>query len=149
MSKEDVTHRGTVTAVERDSLTIRTDEPQKCEGCAITALCSSRKTADTATAADADLLTIVSPDADHRYAIGDCVEVSATSGSTLRATWWALALPTLIFGGTIVGLRLGIPTLGGWSIAIGFAVLAIYDLILYRLRDKISQKLSWKITKIC
>lgn len=147
MSKEDVTHRGTVTAVERDSLTIRTDEPQKCEGCAITALCSSRKTADTAT--DADLLTIVSPDAAYRYAIGDRVEVSATSGSTLRATWWALALPTLIFGGTIVGLRLGIPTLGGWSIAIGFAVLAIYDLILYRLRDKISQKLSWKITKIC
>ncbi len=148
MSKEDVTHRGTVTAVERDSLTIRTDEPQKCEGCAITTLCSSRKTADTA-ATDADLLTIVSPDADRRYAIGDRVEVSATSGSTLRATWWALLLPTLIFGGTIVGLRLGIPTLGGWSIAIGFALLAIYDLILYRLRDKISQKLSWKITKIC
>lgn len=148
MSKEDVTHRGTVTAVERDSLTIRTDEPQKCEGCAITTLCSSRKTADTA-ATDADLLTIVSPDADRRYAIGDRVEVGATSGSTLRATWWALLLPTLIFGGTIVGLRLGIPTLGGWSIAIGFALLAIYDLILYRLRDKISQKLSWKITKIC
>lgn len=148
MSKEDVTHRGIVTAVERDSLTICTDEPQKCEGCAITALCSSRKTTDTAAADEADLLTIVSPDAP-RYAIGDRVEVSATSGSTLRATWWALALPTLIFGGTIVGLRLAHPSLGGWSIAIGFATLAIYDLILYRLRDKISQKLSWKITKIC
>lgn len=148
MSKEDVTHRGIVTAVERDSLTIRTDEPQKCEGCAITALCSSRKTTDTAAADEADVLTIVSPDAP-RYAIGDRVEVSATSGSTLRATWWALALPTLIFGGTIVGLRLALPSLGGWSIAIGFATLAIYDLILYRLRDKISQKLSWKITKIC
>ncbi len=42
MSKEDVTHRGIIQKVERSSLVILTEDECKCDGCAITALCSSK-----------------------------------------------------------------------------------------------------------
>ena len=42
MSKEDVTHRGVIESVGRNSLTIRTEEACKCDGCAITALCNTK-----------------------------------------------------------------------------------------------------------
>ncbi|MCM1076133.1 MAG: SoxR reducing system RseC family protein [Bacteroides sp.] len=140
MSKEDVTHRGVIRKVENGYLVIRTDDECKCDGCAITALCNK---GDDKT----ELLTIDTPEA-RKFAIGERVEVTATSSSTLWATWWALILPTLIFGGVIVGLRLGVPSLGGWSIAFGFAALGLYDVFLYRNRKRFAQKISWKINKI-
>ena len=141
MSKEDVTHCGIIQKVERSSLVILTEDECKCDGCAITALCGS-KGGD-----QKELLKIDTPLAGD-FTIGERVEVSATSSSTLRATWWALILPTLIFGGVIVGLRLGFPSLGGWSIALGFIALGLYDLFLYAKRKSLAQKISWKIRKI-
>lgn len=140
MSKEDVTHRGVIESVGADSLTIRTEEACKCDGCAITALCNTK-------GGGHELLTIDTPQAPD-FSPGERVEVTATSGSTLRATWWALILPTLVFGGSVVGLRLGFPDLGGWSLAIGFALLMLYDLFLYRYRRQLAQKISWKVTRL-
>lgn len=140
MSKEDVTHRGVIESVGRNSLTIRTEEACKCDGCAITALCNTK-------GGGHELLTIDTPLASD-FNPGERVEVTASSGSTLRATWWALILPTLIFGGSVVGIRLGFPELGGWSLAIGFGFLLLYDLLLYRLRRQLAQKISWKVTRL-
>ena len=145
MSKEDVTHRGVIEKVERGFIVIRTDDEQKCEGCAITAICNSNN--GKKEGKQRELLTIDTPSSGD-FNVGERVEVSATSGSTLRATWWALILPTLIFGGVIVGLRLGFPSLGGWSIALGFAALGLYDFFLYKRRRSLAQKISWKIRKI-
>lgn len=144
MSKDDVSHRGVVRASAPGRLTIRVTDGHKCEGCAITAICGTTKGAE---GDDDGLLTIDTPDA-VRFSPGDSVEVTATSGSTLRATWWALILPTLIFGGTIVGLRTGVPKLGGWSLAIGFGALALYDLLLYTRRHSLAQKIRWKVRKL-
>ena len=79
MNKEDVTHRGVVESAGIDSLTIRTEEACKCDGCALTALCTTKDGGH-------ELLTIDTPLASD-FAAGDRVEVTATSGSTLRATW--------------------------------------------------------------
>lgn len=141
MSKEDVTHRGVIERVERHKLVVRTEEPCKCDGCAITALCSGKE------GNGKELLTIDTPQAEN-FSAGDKIEITATSGSTLRATWWALALPTIIFGGTILGCRFGFPDIGGWSIAIGFGALAVYDLFLYSYRKRLAQRISWKVVKI-
>lgn len=143
MSKEDVTHRGVITDVERGCLVIRTEDECKCDGCAITAICNS----NSKEGVRREMLTIEAPSAGE-YTVGERVEVSATSSSTLRATWWALILPTIVFGGVILGLRLGFPSLGGWSIAIGFAALGLYDLFLYLNRKTLAQKIIWKIRKI-
>lgn len=141
MSKEDVTHRGVIEKIGDGYLALRTEEDCKCDGCAVMALCNTKE------GGQPELLTIDTPEAKD-YSIGEKVEVTATSASTLLATWWALILPTLIFGGVIVGLRLGVPSLGGWSIACGAAALGLYDLFLYRNRKRFAQKISWKIRKI-
>lgn len=140
MSKDDVTHRGVIESVGAGVLTIRTEEACKCDGCAITALCNTK-------GGGHELLTIDTPQASE-FSPGERVEVTASSGSTLRATWWALILPTLIFGVSVVGLRLGFPQLGGWSLAIGFALLLLYDLFLYLCRRQLAQKITWKVTRI-
>lgn len=140
MSKDNVTHRGVIESVGNNQLTIRTEEACKCDGCAVVALCNTK-------GGGHELLTIDTPLAAD-FTVGEHVEVTASSSSTLRATWWALILPTIIFGATVVGLRLGFPALGGWSLAIGFGILLLYDLFLYWRRRQLAQKISWKITRL-
>lgn len=139
MKKEDVTHRGVVESVGANTLTIKTADDCRCDGCAVTALCNGKDN-------DGELITINVSDASH-YAVGDRVEISATSTSTLRATWWALILPTVIFAGVILGCRVWFPQLGGWSIGVGFVALGLYDLLLYFQRHRLSQKIVWKVSK--
>lgn len=140
MSKEDVSHRGVIEKVGDGYLIIRAEEECKCDGCAITALCNSKD-------GGKQLLTIDTPAASG-FAPGEWVEASATSGSTLWAAWWALILPTIVFAGVTLAVRFGFPESGGWSLAAGFAALALYDLLLYRLRKSLAQKISWKVRKI-
>ncbi len=140
MSKEDVSHRGTVEKVGNGYLIIRTQDECKCEGCAITALCNSK-------GGGKELLTIDTPAASD-FAVGDRIEAVASSNSTLQAAWWALILPTIIFAGVTLGCRYGYPESGGWSIAAGFLALALYDFFLYRQRRRLAQKVSWKVRKL-
>jgi len=140
MKKEDVTHRGVVERTGDNTLTIRTGDDCRCDGCAVTALCNGKDK-------DGELITINVSDAS-RYSAGDHVEITATSSSTLRATWWALVLPTLIFAGAILGCRLWLPSLGGWSIVVGFGALGLYDLVLYFQRHRLSQKIIWTVNKL-
>lgn len=141
MSKEDVSHRGVIEKIEPGYLVIRTEEACKCDGCAITALCNSKD------GGGKQLLTIDTPDAG-AYAVGQRVEACATSGSTLFAAWWALILPTIIFAGVTLVCRFAWPETGGWSLAIGFASLALYDFLLYLKRRHLAQKIKWKVRLI-
>lgn len=140
MKKEDITHRGVIERVGVNTLTIKTNDECRCDGCAMTALCNGKET-------NSEVITIDVPDAS-RFTVGERVAITATSTSTLRATWWALILPTLIFAGVILGCRLKFPELGGWSIAIGFAALGLYDLFLYLQRHRLSQKIRWVVERI-
>ncbi len=140
MSKEDVTHRGIVERVEAGRLIVRTADDHKCDGCAVVALCNSKSD-------DSELLTVDCANASG-FTPGEKVALTASSGSTLLATWWALLLPTLIFGGVIVWTRISFPQIGGWSIALGFAALGLYDLFLYLSRKRFAQRISWKVSRI-
>ena len=138
MKQDYVTHSGTITHVTDTSMTLRTDGSCSCDGCAVASLCNK----DSSTGGE--LITIDSPDSRY-YSVGQQVEVIATSGSTLRATWWALILPTLIFVGVILAVRLAWPESGVWSLGAGFLALALYDFGLYLCRKKLSGKIIWKI----
>lgn len=143
MSKEDVTHRGIVERVEAGRLIVRTADERKCDGCAVVAICNSK----TGEAEDTELLTIDCSNASE-FSAGERVTLTATSSSTLLATWWALILPTLIFGGVILWTRLSFPAIGGWSIALGFVALGLYDLFLYLRRKKLAQRIRWEIRRV-
>lgn len=141
MNKDYVTHQGIITRVSDGLLTLRTDEACSCDGCAVASLCNkdNPKSHDT--------LTIDLPDAT-RFSVGERVEIIASSGSTLRATWWALLLPTLLFVGIILAVRLIWPSSGALSLVAGFVVLGIYDLILYLMRRRLAGRISWSVKRL-
>lgn len=141
MKQDYVTHSGTITHVTDSTLTLRTDGSCSCDGCAVASLCNKD------TSSGGETITIDTPQA-HLYAVGQQVEVIATSGSTLRATWWALLLPTILFVGIILGVRLHWPQSGAISLVAGFAALAVYDLGLYIFRRRLAQKIIWTIRPI-
>ena len=140
MKQDYVSHIGTVIAVRDGSLTLRAEEAGNCDGCAVAMICNKDKSDESG----AETITIDLPDA-LRFKAGDRVEAIASSGSTLRAAFWALIIPTLIFIILVVGCRLAWPSLGSWSIAIGFGGLALYDLFLYPNRRRLASRLAWSV----
>lgn len=140
MKQDYVSHKGIVTAVSDGSLTLRAEEVGNCDGCAVAVICNKDKSSDSAT----ETITIDLPDA-LRFKVGDRVEAIASSGSTLRAALWALIVPTLVFILLVVGVRMAWPSLGAWSIAIGFGGLALYDLFLYLNRRRLASRLAWSV----
>ena len=145
MKKEDVTHRGVVKRAEGDSLSVITDEACSCDGCAVAALCN--KAPEGQTGREAEVITVRIPDAG-RFKPGDRVELTATSSSTLWATLWALVMPTVVFVGVLLAVRLGCPSTGDWSIAIAFAALAPYTAGLWAFRGRLAGRISWRVEKV-
>lgn len=141
MKQDYVTHSGTIIHVTDKTLTLRTDGTCSCDGCAVASLCNKDG------AKGGETLTIDTPQA-CMYTVGQKVEVTASSGSTLRATWWALLLPTILFVAVILGVRLIWPQSGAVSLAAGFACLAIYDFGLYIFRRRLAQKIIWTVKPI-
>ncbi len=142
MKQDYVTHIGTVIRVTDGSLTLRTDGSCSCDGCAVASLCNK-----DGSDGGGESLIIDTPDA-RDYREGERVEVSATSGSTLRATWWALILPTIIFIGVILAVRLLWPDSGAMSLVVGFVALAVYDFGLYLMRRRLAQKIVWRVRRL-
>lgn len=142
MKQDYVTHIGTVIRVSDGSLTLRTDGSCSCDGCAVASLCNKDREEG-----GGESLVIDTPDA-LSYREGERVEVKATSGSTLRATWWALILPTIIFIGVILAVRLLWPDSGAISLVTGFVALATYDFGLYLMRRKLAQKIIWHVRRL-
>lgn len=140
MNKDYVTHSGTITSVNDGSITLRTEDVCRCDGCAVASLCNKDSSSEH------ESITVNTPDARH-YSVGEHVEVTASSGSTLRASWWALMLPTLLFIGVILAVRLIWSDSGLWSLAAGFTVLAVYDLLLYLFRKRLAQNITWKVRR--
>lgn len=138
MKQDYVTHSGTITHVTDTTLTLHTESSGNCDGCAVASLCNKDNTSG------GENLIIDTPDA-RMYHVGQQVEAIASSSSTLRATWWALILPTVIFVGVVLGIRVLWPMSGVWSLLAGFVAIAIYDFGLYIFRKRIAQKIRWTI----
>lgn len=142
MKQDYVTHSGTITHVTDGTITLRADGSCSCDGCAVASLCNK----DSSTG-EGENITIDTPEA-RKYTVGERIEVSATSASTLRATLWALILPTILFIGVTLAVRLVWPDSGAISLAIGFGALVIYDFGLYLCRKRLAQKITWRIRRL-
>ena len=142
MNRDYVSHSGTITQVTDSSITLRTDSSCSCDGCAVASLCNK-----DSSSGEGEHITIDTTRAPE-YSVGERVIVSATSGSTLRATWWALILPTVLFIGVVLAVRLIWPGSGAISLAAGFGALVIYDFGLYLCRKRLSQKIIWNVKRL-
>lgn len=142
MKKENVSHKGVIRSVDPHSLTIITDDECRCDGCAVVAICNKGGEGDSRETVVIDL-----PDTG-AYRPGQRVEVTAAPASTVKATLWALILPTGIFVGVLMGLNICKPGMGAWSIAWAFGALALYDFFLWLFRRRLASKLSWTVRVI-
>ncbi len=140
MKKDNVTHRGVIQRIDARSLTIITDDACRCDGCAVVALCNKSSEGGV----DRETVTIDVPDTS-AYSVGQHVEVSASSASTLNAAFWALIVPTVIFVGVLLALNIGRPDMGAMAILWAFVALAVYDGLLYLFRRRLAKKLVWTV----
>lgn len=149
MKKDNVTHRGIITRIDTAShaLIIHTEEECKCEGCAVVAICNKESDPAAEGGSKGEDVLIDVPDT-AQYRVGQRVEVSAGSASTLRATLWALILPTVIFIAVLLGVNLGYPDAGGWAILWAFVALAVYDLGLWIFRRRLASAIVWKVVPL-
>ena len=141
MKQDYVTHSGIITHITDSTLTLHTDGSGNCDGCAVASLCNK----DTNSGGES--IIIDTPEA-RCFSVGQQVEAVASSSSTLRATWWALILPTILFIGVVLIALLLWPGLKSWSLLIGFIFLAVYDLLLYVFRKRIAQKIRWTVRPV-
>lgn len=142
MKKDSVTHRGVIKAVTPRTLTILTDDDCRCEGCAVVALCNKGGEGE-----NAETVTIDLPDTS-AWHTGERVEIIASSGATLRATFWALIVPVILFVGVLLGCNLLGQCSDSLSIVLAFIGLAIYWCLLWLLRSKLAAGLKWSIRAI-
>ncbi len=140
MKKDNVTHKGVIQRIDSRSLTILTDDACRCDGCAVVALCNK----SSEDGENRETVTVEVPDAS-AYSVGQHVEVSASSASTLHATFWALVMPTVIFVGILLWLNIGYPEMGAMAILWAFVALAVYDGFLYLFRRKLARRLVWTV----
>lgn len=141
MKKENVTHRGIIAKISGNTVTLRTDDICRCDGCAVAMMCNKGESSEGET-------ITVDIDNPASFAVGDRVEITASSASTLMASLWALIIPTVLFIATILGVRFGWPGSGAWSILAGFIVLALYDLGLFLARKRIAVKVRWSVERV-
>ena len=141
MKNENVSHRGVIRSLTAQRVTILAEGNASCDGCAALALCNKGKEGDS------ELITIDVASTEG-LKVGEKVEITASSTSTLKATWWALILPTIVFVGIILLVRYWWPEAGAWSIGVGIAALAVYDFGLYLNRNRLATKMVWKIKKV-
>lgn len=142
MKQDYVSHTGTITQVTDSSITLHTDGSCSCDGCAVASLCNK-----DSSSGEGESITIDTTRAPE-FSVGEHVTVTATSGSTLRATWWALILPTILFIGVVLAVRLIWPESGAISLAAGFGALVIYDFGLYLCRKRLAQKIIWNVQRL-
>ena len=113
-----------------------------------TAACASCKIAKHCNASDAQEKIIdVHVDRSDDYAPGEQVTVSLSAGNAYHAVLLAFGLPLLVMVAVILAAYM-ITKDEGLAAIIGVASLLPYYLILYLLRDKLSQKYAFVIKKI-
>lgn len=133
--QKPIHHKGIVTAVGRDSITVAVSPGSRCDGCGIALVCSSK----------GDRVVMDVPVGDPgRYHAGQEVELIASSDAEWRALWLGMALPCLLLLCSVMGLLwLGAgPSVSAVS---GMVVIAIYYLILYIFRKKVSGSVRWEV----
>lgn len=135
-----IKHTGTVTGVNKDSVTVHVEQRAACAGCA-------SKEACTLSSEKKDLLITVKHTQPTLFSVGEHVHLISTKNKMYTAVLVAYVLPLIGMMAVVIGCVtwLNNETL---SALLGLAFCGIYALILYFLPKKWTNKLQIEITKI-
>ncbi len=135
----DITHEGVVTAIDGRCAQVEVEVNEACGACAARKACSL----GTATASRMIGVTIA-PDDD--FAVGERVMVTARKRVGAVAVAFAYVVPLVVLLAALVvstaaGLSDGVAALAS------LGAVAVYYVLLWTVKDKISRKISFTISK--
>lgn len=131
-----IRHEGIITCVETDSVHVRIQQSSACASCKVAAHCNAAETKEK-------VIEIRGKHGD-QYKVGQQVTVSTTPRIGIMASVYAYAIPLVL----MVGVIILVTALTGDELTAaccGLAVLLPYYLLIYLLRDLISQQVYFEI----
>lgn len=136
---EDNVHKGIVSKIECDTLTIKVleDADANCDGCKIAVICGQNKDQGTVR---------IGVDNASDFAVGDVVRFYTSRSSQQKGIVLAFIIPIVL----VVGLTLGLLHAGlgdGASLLTALGVTMLYYGVLYLLRHHVAGQLKWKVIK--
>lgn len=134
-----INHAGVVEAVQGDCVKVRIVQTAACASCKVAAHCNASE-------AKEKIIDVTSPDA-LRYAKGDSVMVSTTTGNAHRAVLLAFGVPFVLMVAVIVLIYL-LTGDEGIAALCGIASLLPYYAILYWQRERIGSHFAFQIDRI-
>ena len=135
-----IKHTGTVTGVNKDSVTVRVEQRAACAGCASQASCT------LSTEKKDEKITVAS--SNHTlFQVGETVKLLSTQKKLYTALFWAYILPLVgLLASVVVCMELYNDEL--IAAVSGLAFCALYVLVLYCLPKRITRPLQIEIEKL-
>lgn len=140
MATNNVTHSGKVIGLFRDTVTVAVESSEACGSCASRSACSLGVQSNTRN------ILITTPDASS-FSVGEIVRVATRTQMGLMAVALCYAVPAVVLVAVLAAAVLcGVSE--GVAALISLGSVAIYFGILWLLRDKLAQKISFTIEKL-
>ena len=135
----EVKHGGEVVRIEAGKVYVRMMVNSACSGCHAKAVCGASESAEKIVEVDCASA--------QDYNIGEKVEVALESGSMgAKSVVLAYVVPFFVLtAALIVAILLGAGE--GMAVVVSLVCMAVYYLVLYMLRDRIKNKIKFKIIK--
>lgn len=140
MATNNVTHSGKVIGVFRDTVTVAVESSEACGSCASRSACSLGVQSNTRN------ILITTPNASS-FSVGEIVRVATRTQMGLMAVALCYAMPAVVLVAALAAAVLcGVSE--GVAALISLGSVAIYYGILWLVRDKLAQKISFTIEKL-
>lgn len=140
MATNNVTHSGRVIGVFRDTVTVAVESSEACGSCASRSACSLGVQSNTRN------ILITTPNASS-FSVGEIVTVATRTQMGLMAVALCYAVPAVVLVAVLAAAVLcGVSE--GVAALISLGSVAIYYGILWLVKDKLAQKISFTIEKL-
>ena len=136
---QTIAHSGTIERTENGKAYVRILQASACSSCQAAKLCRSSESKEKIIEVPLTPAQAVS--------VGQTVQIEGSSSQGLKAVWWAYTMPLILVVGSLF-LFVRLTGSEAQAALISLLVLAAYFFVLYLMRDKFSQILSFKITNI-
>ena len=140
MKTNDISHEGTIIAIEKENLRVRIIQNSACASCKIAGHCQTSESKEK-------IIEVTTPDyAD--FAVGDKVNVTESVGVGAKAVVFGFILPLALMMAAIISAITAFDTSEGVAALAGIASLLPYYLVLYFLRGYMKNIMGFGIDKI-
>lgn len=134
---DKIKHSGIINAIRGECVSVRILQSSACSGCKVASHCNSSETKEK-------IIDVNEPDARLKYKIGDHVVVVADMSVGFRASIYGYILPLILMVVTLV-LVIAFGAGEGAAALASLGILFPYYMVLFLLKDKLKEKLSFSL----